>query len=46
VKRVASATDEAFHQFIYGQNYFTNQTELEVMSYIETYQEAMHVEIL
>jgi hypothetical protein len=29
-----------------GQNYFTNQMELEVMSYIETYQEATCVEIL
>jgi hypothetical protein len=28
------------------QNYFTDQTELEVMSYVETYQEATRVEIL
>jgi hypothetical protein len=28
------------------QNYFTDHTELEVMSYVETYQEATGVEIL
>jgi hypothetical protein len=28
------------------QNYFTDQMELEVMSYVETYQEATRVEIL
>jgi hypothetical protein len=28
------------------QNYFTDQTELKVMSYVETYEEATRVEIL
>jgi hypothetical protein len=35
-----------FTPMMADQNYFTDQTELEVMSYVETYQEATRVEIL